>query len=122
MNKSQKLIRSCCEEVSYLSDIKETLPSKNELDELTSIFKAISDPSRAKILFALLDYEICVGEMANLLELPQTNVSHQLKVLRKYGIVTYVKDKKMSFYKIKNSYIKELLLLVLRNVQCQTKK
>ena len=122
MTKSPKLIRSCCEEVSYLSDIKKTLPTSTELNYLTSIFKAISDPSRAKILFALLDYEICVGEMANLLELPQPNVSHQLKILREYGIVTYEKDKKMSFYRIKNSCVRELLLIALKSIQCQTKK
>ena len=122
MNKSPKLIRSCCEEVSYLSDIKKTLPLEHELNELTSIFKAISDPSRAKILFALLDYEICVGEMAKLLELPQSNVSHQLKILREYGIVTYEKDKKMSFYRIKNDSVKELLLTALKSIKCQTKK
>ena len=72
---------------------------------------------RVKILFALLEYEICVGEMVNLLQLPQSHVSHQLRILRKYGIVEFTKDKKMSFYYIKNEYIKNLLKSALQGIK-----
>ena len=67
-----------------------------------------------KILYALLEYEICVGEMVNVLGIPQSHVSHQLRTLRKYGIVDFKKDKKMSFYYIKDNYIKELLNTLLK--------
>ena len=117
-----KLIRSCCEDISFIPDIKKTLPSEDELIDITCIYKALSDPIRVKILFALLKYEICVGEMVNLLELPQSHVSHQLRVLKKYNIVTFTKDKKMSFYRIKNLHVKKLLKIALENVQCQKKK
>ena len=103
------LIRSCCEDVSFISDIQKTLPSNEELVSITNIYKALSDPIRVKILFALLKYEICVGEMVNLLNLPQSHVSHQLRVLKKYNIVTFKKDKKMSFYRISNLHVKKLL-------------
>tara|TARA_B100001063_G_C16763720_1_gene557429 strand:- start:1138 stop:1512 length:375 start_codon:yes stop_codon:yes gene_type:complete len=109
----KKLIRSCCEDISYITDIKKSLPSDIILNDIACVFKALSDGTRVKILFALVEYEICVGEMANLLELPQSHVSHQLKTLRKYGIVDFNKDKKMSFYYIKNDYIKELLGFIL---------
>lgn len=114
MNESKKLIRSCCEGVSYLSDIQDTLPNEKELFRISNIFKALSDSTRVKILYALLDYEICVGEMVNVLELEQSHVSHQLRVLKKYGIVDFKKDKKMSFYYIKDEYIKELLKVLLK--------
>ncbi len=119
---SNELIRSCCEDVSFISDIQKTLPNKEELVDITCIYKALSDPIRVKILFALIKYEICVGEMVNLLNLPQSHVSHQLRVLKKYNIVTFTKDKKMSFYRIKNSHVKDLLKIALENVQCQKKK
>lgn len=111
------LIRSCCEGVSHIPEIRKTLPNWQELQEITYINKALSDPIRVKILFALLNYEICVGEMVNLLELPQSHVSHQLRILKKYNIVTYKKDKKMSFYRIKNPHIKELLQTALQSVK-----
>ena len=116
------LIRSCCEDISFIPDIKKTLPSSEELTLITNIYKALSDPIRVKILFALLKYEICVGEMVNLLELPQSHVSHQLRVLKKYNIVTFTKDKKMSFYRISNLHVKELLQTALKSTQCQKKK
>jgi DNA-binding transcriptional ArsR family regulator len=111
MKKSQELIRSCCEDTSYIHDIEEFLPKDESIVDITSIFKALSDPIRVKILMALLKYEICVGEMVNLLKLPQSHVSHQLRVLKKYGIVDFTKDKKMSFYHIKNDYVKQLLTM-----------
>lgn len=117
MNQSKELIRSCCEDVSYISDIEKILPRDEELVDITNVYKALSDPTRVKILFALLEYEICVGEMVNLLQIPQSHVSHQLRILRKYGVVTYTKDKKMSFYQIKNDYIKELLAITFKNIK-----
>lgn len=116
------LIRSCCEDVSFIPDIQKTLPNHEELVHITNIYKALSDPIRVKILFALINYEICVGEMVNLLGLPQSHVSHQLKVLKKYNIVTFTKDKKMSFYRIINDDVKELLKIALKATQCQMKK
>ncbi len=123
MKNSQKLIRSCCEGVSYICDIDKTLPSDDEIVKLTKIFKALSDPMRAKMLFALLDYEICVGEMSNLLGVSQSHVSHQFKILRRYEIVTFTKDKKMSFYRIINEEVKDLLHTALKSIKlCQKKK
>lgn len=109
MDSSKKLIRSCCEDISYIKDIKKVLPKKEELEVLSNIFKALSNPIRVKILYALCDYEICVGEMVNLLQIPQSQVSHQLKILKKYELVDFIKDKKMSFYYIKNDYTRKLL-------------
>ena len=117
MSNSKQLIRSCCEDISYICAIEKKLPNENELIKLSNIFKALNDPIRVKILFALLEYEICVGEMVNLLQIPQSHVSHQLKILRKYGIVEFTKDKKMSFYYIKNEYIKNLLLIALNGIK-----
>ncbi len=117
MSDLKPLIRSCCEDISYITDIEKNLPSQSELLNLSNIFKALADPIRVKILFALLEYEICVGEMANLLQLPQSHVSHQLRILRKYGVVDFTKDKKMSFYYIKNMYIKNVLKKSLQGIK-----
>ncbi|MBU3015618.1 metalloregulator ArsR/SmtB family transcription factor [Poseidonibacter lekithochrous] len=124
MGDSNKLIRSCCEGISYISDIKDALPNDDTLITISNVSKALSDPTRMKILYALLEYEICVGEMVNVLGIPQSHVSHQLRTLKKYGIVDFKKDKKMSFYYIKDEYIRELLLLLLKNKEllCQVKK
>ncbi len=111
---NNKLIRSCCEGISFIRDIKKALPTEDKLVDISNVFKALGDPTRVKMLYALLKYEICVGEMANLLEIPQSHVSHQLRILKKFGIVDFNKDKKMSFYYIKDEYIRELLNLILK--------
>ncbi len=116
-----RLTRSCCEGVSFLDDIKSALPSDDEIVKMTYINKALSDPIRLKMLFALLDYEICVGEMSNLLGISQSHVSHQFKILRRYGIVDFTKDKKMSFYRIVNTEVKQLLKQKKAKI-CQKKK
>ncbi|GEM_PF-690010 len=121
MKETHELIRSCCEGISYIPEIKKILPSDEALKDMTGIFKALNDPMRMKILFALLKYEICVGELVNLLEIPQSHVSHQLRILRKYDIVTYQKDKKMSFYRIKNDAVKTILNTALEHLKCQKK-
>ncbi|MFV0561784.1 ArsR/SmtB family transcription factor [Malaciobacter mytili] len=112
--KKKELIRSCCEGISYIFDIRKILPDDDKLVEISNIFKALGDPTRVKILYALLKYEICVGEIANLLEIPQSHVSHQLRILKKFDIVDFEKDKKMSFYYIKDEKIRELLNLILK--------
>ncbi len=110
----KKLIRSCCEGISYISDIKKVLPQNSDLVFISNIFKALSDPTRVKILYALMKYEICVGEMSNLLQIPQSHVSHQLRILKKYNIVDFEKDKKMSFYYIKKKNIRKILKFMLK--------
>ncbi|MCF6173821.1 MAG: metalloregulator ArsR/SmtB family transcription factor [Campylobacteraceae bacterium] len=112
-----RLTRSCCEGVSYIDTINKSLPSAYEITKLTFICKALSDPTRAKMLFALLDYEICVGEMSNLLGISQSHVSHQFRILRRYEIVDFTKDKKMSFYRIVNEEVKQILRATLQKIK-----
>jgi DNA-binding transcriptional ArsR family regulator len=123
MSDSDTLIRSCCEGISHIDEINKNLPSNEDMIKMTYIFKALSDPLRVKMLFALMDYEICVGEMSNLLGISQSHVSHQFKILRRYEIVTFKKDKKMSFYRIINKDVKQLLKIALESIKkCQKKK
>ncbi len=112
-----RLTRSCCEGVSYIDTINQSLPSDDKVAKITSICKALSDPVRVKMLFALQDYEICVGEMSNLLGISQSHVSHQFRILRRYKIVDYTKDKKMSFYRIVNDDAKQMLAIADKKIK-----
>jgi len=107
-----RLTRSCCEGVSYIDTINQTLPSDEKITKTVSIYKALSDPIRLKMLFALLNFEICVGEMSNLIGISQSHVSHQFRILRRYKIVDFTKDKKMSFYRIIDEDVKQMLTLI----------
>lgn len=102
---SESLIRSCCENGSVLNEILEQLPDDELVSESAMFFQALSDPTRLKIVLALKRYEMCVGEIANMLGLSSSNTSHQLKILRLAKIVTYKKEGQMYFYRLKHPEI-----------------
>ena len=91
-------------------EILHYLPPVQTLDSLADFFSAFSDRTRLKIISALSVSELCVNDIALILKLNQTTVSHQLKLLRSLGIVECKRDGKIIFYKISNRYVNEILL------------
>ncbi|MCK9546620.1 MAG: metalloregulator ArsR/SmtB family transcription factor [Sulfurospirillaceae bacterium] len=106
---SEELIRSCCEKGSVLCEVLNYLPKEEEVNELAMLLQALSDPTRLKIVLALQKYEMCVGEIANMLNVSPSNTSHQLKILRLAKIVTYKKEAQMYFYRLASPKIKALI-------------
>ncbi|NLC28410.1 MAG: winged helix-turn-helix transcriptional regulator [Campylobacteraceae bacterium] len=111
---SEKLIRSCCEKGSVLDEVLASLPSYEQVNELAMILQALSDPTRLKIVLALQRYEMCVGEIANMLKASPSNTSHQLKILRMAKIVTYKKEAQMYFYRLASQKVKTLISDLIR--------
>jgi ArsR family transcriptional regulator len=86
------------------------MPEDDILSSLANFFSIFSDTTRIKILSALAVSEMCVNDIANLLELNQTTVSHQLKSLKIVGAVKYRRDGKSIFYSIADNMINDTLL------------
>lgn len=86
------------------------LPSNAVLSEMCSFFSVFSDVTRIKILSALSIAEMCVSDIASILDLNQTTVSHQLKLLRDAAIVDYRREGKIIFYRIVNKHINDIML------------
>lgn len=86
------------------------MPKENTLHSLANFFSVFADATRIKILSALSISEMCVNDIANILELNQTTVSHQLKSLKNIGVVKYRRDGKSIFYSISNNVINDCLL------------
>lgn len=72
-------------------------------------FKVLSDPTRVKILYALIQKEICVCDLAAVLDMTDSAVSHQLRLLRDKDLVKFRKDGKMAYYSIANHQIIEMI-------------
>jgi DNA-binding transcriptional ArsR family regulator len=89
--------------------IKESLIPENLIVTMSENFRALSDPTRIRILLALENGELCVCDIAALIELPQPSVSHHLKALRQLGIVKFRKSGKMTLYSLKDTRISGLL-------------
>ena len=97
-------------EEKVVKDIKYYLPQEKVLRLLAEFFSMFSDETRIKILSALGVSELCVNDIANILNLNQTTVSHQLKLLKSVGAVKFRRDGKTIYYSIADKQINDCLL------------
>ncbi|MDO9628537.1 MAG: metalloregulator ArsR/SmtB family transcription factor [Acholeplasmataceae bacterium] len=88
-----------------IKEVQKHLLNSYDLDRVSLLFKALSDPTRIKILFALEKQELCVCDIAVILKMTQSAISHQLKTLRQADLVRPRKEGKTVFYKIADEHI-----------------
>ena len=94
-----------------LDDMDCYLPDDNSVKQMARFFALLSDPSRVKLLSALTISPLCVTDLADILKMNQTTVSHQLRLLRDLDVVTCERQGKILKYKISNPKINEILLV-----------
>lgn len=82
--------------------------SKSELNKYVLVFKALSDPGRLRILNALLLQEMCVCDLAAFLDVSESSVSHQLRLLRTTGLVTNRRDGNVLYYRTLDSRLRSI--------------
>ena len=103
----------CCEESCVHTDavekVRGQLPPDEQLYDLAELFKIFGDSTRVKILYALLESELCVCDIARLMEVTQSAVSHQLRVLKQMDLVKNRREGKTIFYSLADSHIVTIL-------------
>lgn len=103
----------CCEFISVHEDIvkcvKEHLPDEELLYNLADFFKVFADSTRIKILYVLSQSEMCVCDIAQLLNVTQSAVSHQLRTLKQMQLVKARRDGKTVFYSLADDHIQTIL-------------
>ncbi|MFQ6084168.1 MAG: ArsR/SmtB family transcription factor [Candidatus Aminicenantia bacterium] len=101
-----------CEVVSInkakVDNVKKIMKSEEIITSLAETFSALSDPTRVKIIFALSKEELCVCDLANLIGLTSSAISHQLRILRNLKIVKYRKEGKIAYYSLADKHIEDL--------------
>ena len=97
------------EHVQKLKELEKTLPSFGEFEEYSDKFKALSDPTRLKILYLLSEGSCCTCSIQEILDKPQSNISHHLKILKNVGFIDSKKDGIWVYHKVKDPEIIELL-------------
>ncbi|QAY68348.1 ArsR/SmtB family transcription factor [Paenibacillus protaetiae] len=85
--------------------------------ELAELFKALGDPTRVKIIYALMKQELCVHELCIVLEMAQSAVSHQLRYLRNVRIVKRRKAGKTVYYSLDDEHVSEIFRLTLQHLE-----
>lgn len=85
------------------------MPGDETLYDLAELFKVFGDSTRVKILYALFEAELCVCDIAQLLGLTQSAVSHQLRVLKTSRLVKPRKDGKTVFYSLADDHVRKII-------------
>lgn len=88
---------------------RDALPTGDELERMVEIFKALGDPTRCTILTALATGEMCVCDLASLLSVSRSAVSHQLRLLRAQRLVKFRREGQMARYALADGHVLRLL-------------
>ena len=94
---------------TIIKKVDEKMPPEEELQDLTEFFKVFGDATRLKILYVLLCSEMCVLDIANILGMSQSAISHQLRVLKQMDLVKNRREGKAVFYSLADDHIVTIL-------------
>ncbi|WP_026894659.1 ArsR/SmtB family transcription factor [Clostridiisalibacter paucivorans] len=110
---------SCIESAIHkdiVTKVIENMPNEENLYNLADFFKVFGDGTRIKIICALFQSEMCVYDIANILDISQSAVSHQLRMLKQNSVVKYRKEGKMVFYSLDDQHIKDIVYTGLSHI------
>ena len=99
-----------------ISKIKESMPSKDEIEDVSNLFKVLGDPTRAKILYTLEENELNVTEICECVDMNKSAVSHQLRILRNSKLVKARKDGKEVYYSFDDEHISTIFKFGLEHI------
>ena len=89
--------------------VQNTMPDEEELYDLAELYKVFADSTRIKILYVLFESEMCVCDIALLLEMSQSAISHQLRVLKQAKLVKFRRDGKTIFYSLSDEHVRTII-------------
>ncbi len=105
-----------------VKSVEKTLSGNRHIFQLTEIFKLLGDPTRLKILLALKEEELCVCDLAVLLGVSRSAVSHQLRLLKATRLVKLRREAKIAYYSLDETHISELIEVAIEHKKHQIKK
>lgn len=98
-----------CVHEDTVKKVIDDMPEEEKLYDLAELFKIFGDSTRIKILYALFEAELCVCDIAQLLKVSQTAVSHQLRVLKTNKLVKSRKEGKNVFYSLADDHVYSII-------------
>ncbi len=93
------------------------MPPDETLYDLAELFKVFGDSTRIKILYALFEAELCVCDIAQLVGVSQTAISHQLRVLKNAKLVKFRRDGKTVFYSLADDHVRRIIGQGMEHIQ-----
>ena len=103
----------CCEFIHVHQDLVEqvrsAMPEETNLYDLAELFKVFGDSTRIKILYVLFEAEMCVCDIAQLLNMSQSAISHHLKLLKQSKLVNFRKEGKTVIYSLADNHVRTII-------------
>ena len=93
------------------------MPDEDDLYDLAELFKIFGDSTRVKILYVLLECEMCVCDIAQLLNMTQSAISHQLRILKQSRLVKFRREGKTIFYSLEDEHVHSILSLGMEHLE-----
>ncbi|MPM62667.1 Transcriptional repressor SmtB [bioreactor metagenome] len=97
--------------------VRKKMPGENELYDLSDFFKVLGDSTRSKIIWALDEHEMCVCDLAVLLGMTKSAISHQLRALREANLVVNRREGKNVFYALADDHVRQIFEMGLAHIR-----
>lgn len=111
----------CCETIevheTLLKTVTEKMPPEEDLYNLAELFKVFGDSTRIRILFVLFEAEVCVCDLANALNMTQSAISHQLRILKQNKLVKNRREGKSIFYSLADDHVRTIIAQGLDHIE-----
>ncbi|CDB89968.1 putative uncharacterized protein [Clostridium sp. CAG:253] len=98
-------------------EIENKMPEESELYDLADLFKVFGDSTRIKILYVLFENEMCVYDIASILNMTQSAISHQLRILKQNRLVKFRKEGKTVLYTLADEHVFTILSQGIEHVE-----
>ena len=99
-----------------VGEVLRQLPPEERLYDLAEVFRVFGDTTRIRILYVLFEWELCVCDIAKLLGMTQSAVSHQLRILKDAKLVRFRREGKTVFYTLDDDHVRSVLELGMEHV------
>jgi len=94
----------------------EQIPNKDTIDAIAELFKGFADPTRVHILSLLVERELCVTDIAEAVEISQSAISHQLRLLKQMHLIKFRREGKNILYSLADDHVRTILQMGLEHV------
>ncbi|MCC5911009.1 MAG: helix-turn-helix transcriptional regulator [Clostridiaceae bacterium] len=108
MKKDIEVCEIQCIHEEDVKEVKDSMLEPNTLLDLAEFFKVFGDATRIKILYALFQKEMCVCDIAAVLDMNQSAVSHQLRILKNHRLVKFRREGKIIYYSLDDDHVKKV--------------
>lgn len=100
-----------------INKVLEQQPDDEILYDLAELFKVFGDSTRIKILYSMFEHELCVNDIAGLLNLSQSSVSHQLRILKTSKLVKFRREGKSIYYSLDDEHVRSIISMGMEHVE-----